>query len=79
MPAGFGVPMQAHDDAGPGTFMSQYERDPGAETPDIGARGAPGRQHMTAKRKQEAALRVLHGEPLETVRKRRLDSTSISA
>lgn len=51
------MPMQAHDDAGPGTFMSQCEGDPGAETPDIGARGAPGRQHMTAKRQQEAALR----------------------
>lgn len=41
---------------------------PGAETPDIGAPGAPGRERrMTAKRKQEAVLRVLRGEALETV------------
>ena len=41
---------------------------PGAETPDIGAPGAPVRERrMTAKRKQEAVLRVLRGEPLETV------------
>lgn len=38
---------------------------PGAETKDI---GAPVRERrMTAKRKQEAVLRVLRGEPLETV------------
>lgn len=41
---------------------------PGAETADIGAPGAPGRERrMTARRKQEAVLRVLRGEPLETV------------
>ena len=41
---------------------------PGAETTDIGAPGAPVRERrMTAKRKQEAVLRVLRGEPLETV------------
>jgi hypothetical protein len=41
---------------------------PGAETTDIGAPGAPVRERrMTARRKQEAVLRVLRGEPLETV------------
>ena len=41
---------------------------PGAETPDIGALGAPVRERrMTARRKQEAVLRLLRGEPLETV------------
>ena len=41
---------------------------PGAETPDIAVAGAPGRaRRMTARRKQEAVLRVLRGEPLETV------------
>lgn len=41
---------------------------PGAETPDIGAPGAPVRERrMTARRKREAVLRVLRGEPLETV------------
>ena len=41
---------------------------PGAETTDIGAPGAPVRERrMTAKRKQEAVLRVLRGEPLEAV------------
>jgi len=41
---------------------------PGAETADIGAPGAPGRERrMTARRKQEAVLRVLRGEPLEIV------------
>lgn len=40
---------------------------PAAETADTGALGAPGRERwMTAKRKQEAVLRVLRGEPLET-------------
>jgi hypothetical protein len=40
----------------------------GAETSDIGAPGAPVRERrMTARRKQEAVLRVLRGEPLETV------------
>mgnify|MGYP001554773209 CR=1 FL=1 len=39
-----------------------------AETSDIGAVAAPGRERrMTARRKQEAVLRVLRGEPLETV------------
>lgn len=41
---------------------------PGAETSDIAVPGAPVRERrMTAKRKQEAVLRVLRGEPLETV------------
>ena len=41
---------------------------PGAQTTHIGAPGAPGRERrMTARRKQEAVLRVLRGEPLETV------------
>ena len=41
---------------------------PDAETADIGAPGAPVRERrMTAKRKQESVLRVLCGEPLETV------------
>ena len=41
---------------------------PGAETPDIAAPGAPVRERrMTARRKQEAVLRVLRGEPLERV------------
>ena len=41
---------------------------PVAETPDIGAPGAPVRERrMTARRRQEAVLRVLQGEPLETV------------
>jgi transposase len=41
---------------------------PGAETSDIAAAGAPGRERrMTARRKQEAVLRVLRGESLETV------------
>lgn len=41
---------------------------PGAETADIGAPGAPVRERrMTARRKQEAVLRVLRGEPLETL------------
>jgi hypothetical protein len=40
----------------------------GAETSDIGASVASGRQRrMTARRKQEAVLRVLKGEPLELV------------
>jgi len=40
----------------------------GAEIPDMGAPGAPGRERrMTARRKQKAVLRVLQGEPLETV------------
>lgn len=41
---------------------------PGAETADIGAPGAPVRERrMTARRKQEAVLRLLRGEPLETL------------
>ena len=40
----------------------------GAETSSIAASEAPGRERrMTARRKQEAVLRVLRGEPLETV------------
>lgn len=40
----------------------------GAESSDIGAPGALGRKRrMTARRKQEAVLRVLRGEPLDTV------------
>ena len=40
----------------------------GAETSNIAATEAPGRERrMTARRKQEAVLRVLRGEPLETV------------
>ena len=41
---------------------------PGAESSDVAASGAPGRERrMTAKRKQAAVLRVLRGEPLEVV------------
>ena len=40
----------------------------GAKTSSIAASEAPGRaRRMTAMRKQEAVLRVLRGEPLETV------------
>ena len=40
----------------------------GAETSDIGAVAAPGRdRRMTAGRKRDALLRVLRGEPLEIV------------
>ena len=40
----------------------------GAETADIGAVAAPGRERrMTAGRKRDAVLRVLRGEPLEIV------------
>ena len=40
----------------------------GAETSDIGAVAAPGRERrMTAGRKRDAVLRVLRGEPLEIV------------
>lgn len=40
----------------------------GAETSYVEAPGALGRERrMTARRKQEAVLRVLRGEPLETV------------
>ena len=41
---------------------------PGTERSDVGATGAPARERrMTARRKQEAVLRVLRGEPLETL------------
>ena len=41
---------------------------PGAATPDIGAPWVPVRERcMTVKRGREAVLRVLRGEPLETV------------
>jgi len=54
---------------------------PGAETPMIGAPGAPGRERrMTARRKQEAVLRVLRGEPLEVVaRELRVTAADLSA
>jgi hypothetical protein len=40
----------------------------GAETSDIGAVAAPGRdRRMTAGRKRDAVLRVLRGEPMEIV------------
>lgn len=40
----------------------------GAETSDIGAVAAPGRQRrMTTGRKRDAVLRVLRGEPLEII------------
>ena len=40
----------------------------GAQTSDIGAVAAPGRERrMTAGRKREAVLRLLRGEPLELV------------
>jgi len=40
----------------------------GAETSDIGAAAAPGRERrMTAGRKRDAVLRLLRGEPLEIV------------
>lgn len=50
--------------------MGDNEREgaAGAETSDIGAVAAPGRdRRMTANRKAEAVLRVLRGEPLEIV------------
>ncbi len=52
----------------------------GAETPEVGAPGAPGRERrMTARRKQEAVLRVLRGEPLETVaRELRVTAADVS-
>ncbi len=54
---------------------------PGAETSIIGAPGAPGRERrMTARRKQEAVLRVLRGEPLEVVaRELRVTAADLSA
>jgi len=45
-----------------------HEGAAGAETSDIGAAAAPGRERrMTAGRKRDAVLRVLRGEPLEIV------------
>ena len=45
-----------------------HEGAAGAETSDIGAIAAPGRERrMTAGRKRDAVLRVLRGEPLEIV------------
>lgn len=52
----------------PDDGVSKLQGAPGAETRDIGAPGAPVRERrMTARREQEAVLRVLRGEPLETV------------
>lgn len=39
----------------------------GAKTSNIAASEAPGRERRMTGRKQEAVLRVLRGEPLETV------------
>lgn len=50
--------------------MDDFERGgaAGAETSDIGAVAAPGRdRRMTAGRRRDAVLRVLRGEPLEIV------------
>ena len=48
--------------------QEKLEGAPGAERPDVGAAGAPGRERrMTARRKREAVLRVFRGEPLETL------------
>jgi len=50
--------------------MTEDKREgaPGAETTTIGAAGTPVRERrMPAGRKREAVLRVLRGEPLETV------------
>ena len=45
-----------------------HEGAAGAETSDIGAVAAPGRdRRMTAGRKRDAVLRLLRGEPLEIV------------
>ena len=54
---------------------------PGAEAADTAASGAPGRlRRMTARRKQEAVLRVLRGEPLEVVaRDLRVTAADLSA
>jgi hypothetical protein len=48
--------------------MDRDEREgaAGAETSRIGATAAPGRR-MTARRKRDAVLRLLRGEPLEIV------------
>ena len=52
----------------------------GAETPDIGAAAAPGRERrMTACRKRDAVLRLLRGEPLEIVaRELRVTAAALS-
>lgn len=48
--------------------QKKLEGAPGVERPDVGATGAPGQERrMTARRKQEAVLRVLRGEPLEVL------------
>ena len=48
--------------------QEKHEGAAGAERPDVGATGAPARERrMTARRKQEAVLRVFRGEPLETL------------
>lgn len=48
--------------------QKKLEGAPGVERPDVGAAGAPGQERrMTARRKQEAVLRVLRGEPLEVL------------
>jgi transposase len=48
--------------------QEKHEGAPGAESSDVGATGAPARERrMTARRKQGAVLRVLRGEPLETL------------
>ncbi len=49
-------------------MQEKHEGAPGAEGSDVGASGAPARERrMTARRKQEAVLRGLRGEPLETL------------
>jgi hypothetical protein len=52
----------------------------GAETSDIGAAAAPGRERrMTAGRKRDAVLRLLRGEPLEIVaRELRVTAAALS-
>lgn len=48
--------------------QKELEGAPGVERADVGAAGAPGQERrMTARRKQEAVLRVLRGEPLEVL------------
>ena len=62
--------------------MGDYERGgaAGAETSDIGAVAAPGRERrMTAGRKRDAVLRLLRGEPLEIVaRELRVTAAALS-
>ena len=52
----------------------------GAETSDIGAVAAPGRERrMTAGRKRDAVMRVFRGEPLEiVVRELRVPAAALS-